>query len=146
MWNVDICFCALAGSFTTDIVRNGNALNEGDNHGAFELNEKNMHPFNDDRTRMCKEFRRRVISYSLSHAIGNRAMGFACPSLEWCITVFYRVSVLVLYNSHNTRQGVSDYTKEFVTTIVARETKTLGLHHASMRAPLFARRVYECQV
>ena len=46
------------------------------------------------------------------------------------------VRSLVQHNSHKTRQGAPDYTKQFVDTMIARETSMLGLHRASMRAPL----------
>ena len=71
-----ICVCGLAGTFTTDIVQNGNILTDGNPRAEFEFEEWNVHQFNDDGTQMCKEFRRRAISNCMSHTIGNTEMGF----------------------------------------------------------------------
>ena len=132
-----ICVCGLAGTFTTEIVQNGNILTDGNPRAEFELFEEwDVHQFNDDGTQMCKEFRRRAISNCMSHAIGNTATGFARLSLQECISAFDHVTRLVQHNSHKTRQGAPDYTKQFVDTMIAWETSMLGLHRASMRAPL----------
>ena len=126
-------FCGLARTFTTEIVQNGNILTNGNSRAKFEFEEWDVHQFNDDGKQMCKEFRRRAISNCMSHAIGNTATGFTTLSLEECISSFDHVSSLVRHNSHKTHQGALDYTKEFVGTMIARETTTLGLHRASMR-------------
>ena len=131
-----ICFCGLARTFTTEIVQNGNILTNGNSRAKFEFEEWDVHQFNDDGKQMCKEFRRRAISNCMSHAIGNTATGFTALSLEECISSFDHVSSLVRHNSHKTRRNALDYTKKFVGTMIARETTTLGLHRASMLAPL----------
>ena len=128
-----ICFCGLARTFTTEIVQNGNILTNGNSRAKFEFEEWDVHQFNDDGKQMCKEFRRRAISNCMSHAIGNTATGFTTLSLEECISSFDHMSSLVRHNSHKTRRNALDYTKEFVGTMIARETTTLGLHRASMR-------------
>ena len=79
-----VCFCALARTFVTDIVRDGNSLIDGDNRGEFEFVGRDKHQFNDDGTQMCKEFRRRAISNCMSHTIGNTEMGFTDLSLTEC--------------------------------------------------------------
>ena len=60
--NMVLCFCALAKTFTTEIVQNGNILTDGNSRAEFDFNERDVHQFNDDGMQMCKEFRRRAIS------------------------------------------------------------------------------------
>ena len=48
-----ICVCGLAGTFTTEIVQNGNILTDGNPRAEFELFEEwDVHQFNDDGMQM----------------------------------------------------------------------------------------------
>jgi hypothetical protein len=136
-----LCFCQLGGGFDTDVIfHQGHYLVDGnarvDRTGNLDVFD--THEFNEDGLTMCKELRRRALAHCI-RALDDQSS--ASQKLPTCMSLFDHLAGLVKHESHITRTAFKpvfekNWPTSLIDDLIAHETATLGLHHASMRAPL----------